>query len=173
MIEAIVAVDENWGIGHNNELLVHIPEDMKFFKFVTTGNTIIIGRKTYDSLPKKPLPDRLNIVVTRKAKHPEVIYDGVDKGIVISNLDDIKSWLTLESMTNSKNNIIIIGGGFIYKELIDFCDTVYVTKIYKTFPADTFFPNLDEDNDWEIDTEDLKQLYKDIEYQFLVYRRKR
>ena len=68
MISAIVAVDENWGIGFNGQLLEHIPEDMKFFKKITTGNVVIMGRKTWESLPIKPLPDRLNLVVTSKGR---------------------------------------------------------------------------------------------------------
>jgi dihydrofolate reductase len=71
MISAIVAVDKNWGIGFNNDLLEHIPEDLKRFKELTTGNTVIMGRKTWDSLPKKPLPDRLNIIITSNPKENE------------------------------------------------------------------------------------------------------
>ena len=71
MISAIAAVDKNWGIGFNGELLEHIPEDMKYFKELTTGNTVVMGRKTWDSLPKKPLPDRCNIIISRQGEHYE------------------------------------------------------------------------------------------------------
>lgn len=71
MISAIVAVDENWGIGYNGDLLEHIPEDLKYFKTLTDGNTIIMGRKTWDSLPKKPLPNRFNVVITSQERHFE------------------------------------------------------------------------------------------------------
>lgn len=148
MIAAIVAVDENWGIGFNGNLLEHIPEDMKYFKELTTGNIVVMGRKTWDSLPKKPLKDRLNIIISNKPK--EVLGDmsiRIDMEEFLIRLIHQKK----EELINPDNEEkwFIIGGGQIYKELLPFCDRVYVTKIFKSHNnVDTYFPNLDEPEEW-------------------------
>ena len=123
MISAIVAVDENWGIGSNNELLESIPEDLRRFKKLTDENTVVMGRKTWDSLPVKPLPNRFNIVVSRQEQQYE---------------PNSFTWVTtlekcIQTMLNDDiDEYFIIGGGQIYKELLPFCDRVYVTKIFKS-----------------------------------------
>lgn len=120
MISAIVAVNNDWGIGYNGDLLEHIPEDLKYFKTLTTGHIIVMGSKTWDSLPKKPLPDRLNIVITHNERH----------------FDEMTAFIDLnEAMIRLKtadDECFIIGGGSIYKQLLPLCDRVYVTKIYKS-----------------------------------------
>ena len=131
----IVATDKNWGIGKNNDLLFHIPKDMKFFRETTTGKTVIMGRKTLESFPnKKPLPNRRNIVLTRNRDYTiegaEVIYD-------ISEL-------------NTPNDAFVIGGSEIYKLLLPVCHTAYVTKVDADGNADKFFPDLDKDDAWEL-----------------------
>ena len=122
MISAIVAVDNNWGIGYNGDLLEHIPEDLKYFKELTTGHVVVMGRKTWDSLPKKPLKDRLNIVISSQPRGPLG-----DMAFSIP-MEEAKIRLALSS---ADEEWFIIGGGTIYKELLPICDRVYVTKILK------------------------------------------
>ena len=163
MISAIVAVDENWGIGYNGDLLEHIPEDLKYFKELTSGNTIVMGRKTWDSLPRKPLPNRHNLVIT---KDPS-IYE----------LTNEVSFYTLRQievlMLKNKNvNYFVIGGGQIYEKLLPLCDRVYVTKIFKDHDQfDTYFPNLDESDEWTPALQTAIQTHNDIAYQFWEYDR--
>ena len=162
MISAIVAVDENWGIGFNGELLEKIPEDIEHFKELTTDNIVVMGRKTWDSLPSQPLPDRLNIVLSRYYLTPACEHT---------------LCMTLESLKFINNNdkfsgdIFIIGGGQIYKELLPFCDRVYVTKIFKSHNnVDTYFPTL-EQKEWEITHQSEILTYNNLQYQFLTYDR--
>ena len=141
MISAIVAIDENWGIGFNGELLEKIPEDMKHFKELTTNSIVVMGRKTWDSLPKKPLPNRLNMIISRSPR--EVLGD-------LSIQIDLNEAKIRLAMANSNESWFVIGGGQIYKELLPLCDHVYVTKIFKSHNnVDTYFPAL-EQKEWEI-----------------------
>lgn len=169
MIAAIVCVDENFGIGSNNNLLVHIPEDMKYFKKLTTGASVIVGSKTYESFPKKPLPNRNNIIITRKCKkQPKVFPDGT----VHSNMKYIKAWLSNKDVIEENNGIYIIGGELIYKELLNQCERIYITKVFQSFEnVDTFFPNIDELPEWELTTTGEIKEYKNIRYQFCIYNR--
>ena len=166
MISAIVAVDNDWGIGYNGELLEHIPEDLKYFKALTTGHTVVMGRKTWDSLPKKPLPNRINIIITRNS----IFYKYTEKSI---NYKCLNLQETIDLIVNSFNSdIFIIGGGTIYKELLPFCERVYVTKIHKSHEnVDTYFPNLDEMEDWYCSVVGELQTYNDISYSFCQYER--
>ena len=165
MISAIVAVDEDWGIGFNDELLEKIPEDLKYFKELTTGNTVVMGRKTWDSLPIKPLPNRGNFIISRET--PLLM----ENKAIRMNLDMIKDTMK----ANENENYFIIGGGQIYKELLPFCDRVYVTKIYTSHEnVDTYFPNLDEPeewNTWKVVHQSKTKIYNNILYQFWTYDR--
>ena len=165
MIAAIVAVDSNWGIGYNGDLLESIPADLKHFKEITSGHTIIMGRKTWDSLPKKPLPNRTNIILSREYG---ITFD-TDTQIGYMNL----KWLyrMLENIDADKE-IYVIGGGQIYKELLSLCDRIYVTKIYKEHKnVDTYFPNLDAIGEWSATPIGELEKYKDFTYQFWRYDR--
>lgn len=160
MISAIVAVDSNWGIGFNGDLLEHIPEDLKYFKTITTNNTVMMGRKTWESLPKKPLPNRTNIVIT---SNPNMYNDAE-----FMDLFDAKLYL----IYNKNDDIFIIGGGQIYEELLPLCDRVYVTKINKSHEnVDTYFPNLDKSDEWAPASCSPIYEYKDLTYQFWQYDR--
>ena len=165
MISAIVAVDENWGIGFNGELLERIPEDLKYFKKLTTDNTVVMGRKTWDSLPIKPLPNRGNFIISRGT--PLLM----ENKAIRMNLDMIKD--TMEA--NKDENYFIIGGGQIYKELLPLYDRVYVTKIFKSHEnVDTYFPDLDEPemwNTWKPVHMGETKVYNDLLYQFWTYDR--
>ena len=168
MISAIVAVDNNWGIGYNGNLLERIPDDMQHFIDLTTNNIIIMGRKTWDYLPKKPLPNRLNIVITSQVSSSGC--DLINGEYMKLNLDN--AIFQLENNDHDYINYFIIGGGEIYKKLLPFCQKVYITKIYKDHDnVDTYFPNLDKLDNWQVsECSDIKQ-YKDMSYQFLTYSR--
>jgi dihydrofolate reductase len=160
MISAIVAVNNDWGIGYNGDLLEHIPEDLKYFKTLTTDHVVVMGQNTWDSLPKKPLPDRLNIVITYNERHFDEMTAFIDLNEAIIRLK------------TADDECFIIGGGSIYKQLLPFCDRVYVTKIYKSHEqVDTYFPNLDELDGWVSAACGPIQTYKDLTYQFWQYDR--
>ena len=166
MISAIVAVDNNWGIGYNGDLLISIPDDLKHFKDVTSGHTVVMGLNTWNSLPKKPLPNRLNIVIdfVNKINY----YDGY----IVQNLENTIEMMKFSLEKNQDLQFFIMGGGSIYRQLLPYCDKVYVTKINKTFDnVDTYFPNLDTDNDWEISKIGEPQEYNNIPYSFCEYSR--
>ncbi|MES2380270.1 MAG: dihydrofolate reductase [Bacteroidota bacterium] len=135
-ISMIVAADEQNGIGKNNQLLCHLPADLKYFKNLTTGHAILMGRKTFDSIGK-PLPNRVNIVISRNVKAIDgcVVFDTVTAGI-----DYAKSL--------NETELFIIGGDSIFKQSLEQTDVVYLTRIHHTFEADTFFPALG--NSWKL-----------------------
>ena len=162
MISAIVAVDEDFGIGFNGNLLEHIPEDLKRFKQLTTNKTIIMGRKTWESLPNKPLPDRLNIVITSKER-------SLGEMTVFTSFEEVYSRVT---HIMPEDEWFIIGGGSIYKEFLPICDKVYLTKIMVSHEnVDTYFPNIELMDNWKcIEQSEIKQ-YNDISYQFKTYSR--
>ena len=164
MISAIVAVDNNWGIGFNGELLERIPNDMARFRTMTEHHMVVCGRKTWESIPNTPLSNRLAMVVSSKGF-------SVEPGAMFLDMSHLK--VILDQVKNDDElEWFIIGGGEIYKQLLPYCDRVYVTKIYKDHDnVDTYFPNLDTDSEWELTHESLMGLYKDISYQYLDYDR--
>jgi dihydrofolate reductase len=129
-ISIIVAVAENNAIGYNNRLLYHISGDLKRFKKITTGHTVVMGRNTYFSLPKRPLSDRTNIVISDNRN------DRFDGCIMAYSIEE-----ALDKCNNSDENFVI-GGGIIYREFFPFTNKLYLTRIHKSFEADTFFPDI-------------------------------
>lgn len=163
MISAIVAVDNNWGIGYKGNLLESIPNDLKHFKEITTNGIVIMGRKTWDSLPKKPLPNRMNIVITSKPI-------GKSNGAYFWSLEQTIGFIQLH---HEEREIFIIGGGQIYEKLFPFCRKVYLTKILKEYKdVDTYFPPLDNACWSLMEESEIFTHNNDISYQFLTYRRK-
>lgn len=159
-LNLIVAVDSNWNIGNNGDLLISIPEDMKFFRTTTSNKTVVMGRKTLESFPnQKPLKNRKNIVLTNNMSYV------VDGAIVIHNIDELKELLKEER----EEDVFVIGGSSIYKQLLPFCSTAYVTKIFKTFDADSDFPNLDQRKDWALVEKSEEKEYDGIKYRFDKY----
>ena len=149
----IVNADKNWGIGKNNELLVHIPNDMKMFRQMTTGKVVVMGRKTLESFPNgMPLPKRTNIVLTHDKD-----YDA--KGaIVVGSKEEL-----LDELEEYKDeDIFIIGGESIYRMMLPYCDTAYVTRTDFAYDADTYFPDLDEMPEWKLVKESEEETYFDI-----------
>ena len=162
-MKAILSADRNWGIGNGNKLLVSIPSDMKFFRQTTTGKVVVMGRKTLESFPNgQPLKNRTNIVLT---ENPD--YRVKDALIVHSKEELLK---TLEQYDTE--DIYIIGGESIYRMMLPYCDTVLVTKIDRAFQADTFFPDLDKMEEWEMTEEGEEQTCFDLEFRFTKYERR-
>lgn len=161
-MKVIVNVDKNWGIGLGNELLNRIPADIKFFKEKTTGNVVVMGKKTFQSFPgPKALPNRTNIVLTtdKSWSAPNVIVCNSKAEL----FDELKKY--------NDNSIFIIGGANVYEQLLPCCDTAYVTKVDSAKPADKFFPNLDLDPDWKIVCESETFTHNNVEFKFLKYRK--
>ena len=160
----IVAVDQNWAIGKNNQLLVRIPADQKFFRETTTGKVVVMGRKTLESFPNgQPLKNRTNIVLTRNKDY------AVKGAIVVHSMDELHD----ELKKYNSQDVFVIGGEKIYEQLLDECDVAHVTKIEFAYDADSYFPNLDENPDWEITGDSEEQTYFDLEYYFYRYEKKK
>ena len=173
MISAIVAVDKDWGIGFEGQLLEHLPPDMKYFKETTMGNIVIMGRKTWDSLPVKPLINRHNVIISKsipETKLPQIITNREDPVTFLRMDSLIQNWEKVKRFSNK--DIFIIGGGEIYKQLLPYCNRVYVTLIEKSHDnVDTYFPNLNKDPNWEVSTCTELRDYGNIPYAFLTYDR--
>lgn len=159
----MVAVDANWAIGYQNKLLVRIPNDHKRMREQTTGKVIVMGRKTLESFPQgQPLKNRTNIVLTTDKSY------SVNGAVIVHSIDELKE----ELKQYDSGDIYVFGGESVYRQLLDLCDTAYVTKINYSYQADTYFPNLDENDGWELVSESEEQTYFDLEYAFLEYKRK-
>lgn len=139
---------------------MRVPEDMKFFKAMTIGKVVVMGRETFESLPgKKPLKERINIVLSKTAKYN-------DEGIVLCRSMEE---LFKELKKYPPNDIFIIGGESVYTQLLPYCSKVYVTRFEKEFTADRHFPNLDTTENWEMAEESQRHYYKDLSFKFLTY----
>lgn len=162
-MDLIVAVDANWGIGKDGDLLRPISADLKYFRQKTTGNVLVMGRKTLESFPnKKPLPNRVNIVLTNNKNYEA-------EGVVLCHgIDELPEVLK----EYADKQIFVAGGGTIYKQLLPQCETAYVTKIYEAYEADTHFPDLDADPDWELAEKGEMQEEKGVKFSFDIYKRK-
>ena len=158
----IAAVDQNWAIGNKNKLLVRIPDDQKFFRETTTGKVVVMGRKTLESFPNGlPLKNRTNIVLTHDKNYQ------VKDAIVLHSLEELHA----ELQKYPSEDIYVIGGETIYRQLIDECDVAHITKIDYAYDADAYFPNLDERPEWKITADSEEQTYFDLEYYFYKYER--
>jgi len=160
----IVAVDKNWAIGYQNKLLVSIPSDMRFFREQTSKKVVIMGKNTLESFPGgRPLMDRVNIVIALEKDYK------VKDCIVVNSIEE-----ALETARKYRSeDIYIIGGASIYKQMLPFCDLAYITKIDFEYQADTYFPNLDEMDEWILKKESEEQTYYDLTYNFCRYERKK
>ncbi|MBO5245709.1 MAG: dihydrofolate reductase [Eubacterium sp.] len=156
----IANVDQNWAIGKNNQLLVKIPADMKFFRETTTGKVVVMGRKTLESFPNGlPLKNRTNIVLTHDKTYQ------VKDAIVVYSMEELREKLK----DYDSKDIYIIGGESIYRQLVDECDVAHITKVDYAYDADAYFPNLDEKPEWKITQDSEEQTYFDLIYYFLKY----
>lgn len=159
-MKVIVCSDKNWGIGFGGDLLINIPQDMKRFKKLTTGNIVVMGRETFMSLPgKKPLKNRTNIVLSRNKKfigEGLIVYHSIDE--LLYNLEKYPS-----------GSIFVIGGESVYKQLLPYCNIAYVTKVDSIFKADRYFVNLDNHKSWKLTFEGKQQSHGNISYRYLIY----
>jgi dihydrofolate reductase len=161
MISIIVAVSEDGGIGKDNELLWHISEDLKRFKRLTTGHTIIMGKKTWDSLPRKPLPGRKNIVLT------DVPGERFDSSVTAYSIEE-----ALEKCEKNEE-IFVIGGGSVYKQFMTIADRLYITHVHKKAEADIYFPEIDPKVWQVVEKEEFNDTENQgIPYTYTIYERK-
>jgi len=166
MIAAVVAVDKNYAIGKNGGMLASIRGDLKMFRELTHGHIVLMGRKTFEALPAGPLPDRKNIVISSKAqgKWTEAAHE---KGrYYLCSMENAKQMLA----ACGEETVFVIGGGMIYRELLPFCQRVYLTMIYEAFDgADTYFPFIDAMEEWKKTACGDVQQENGLKYQFFVY----
>ncbi len=160
VISAVVVVDANNGIGKENKLLVHFPADLKRFKSITTGHSIVMGRKTFDSMGRA-LPNRRNILISRQRN---LTAEGAE---IASSLQEALNFC------RDEKEVFIIGGAEIFRQAFDIIDRIYLTRIHKSFDADTFFPEIN-DMDWqEADRTDFKPDEKTpFSYSFITYQKR-
>ncbi len=161
-MQAIVAVSENWGIGKDNDLLFSIPEDKKFFRDITLGKTVIMGRRTLESLPDgKPLKGRRNIVISGKEGYgiqgAETVTSPVQAAELVAGLPS--------------EDVFVVGGGEVYRAMLPFCEKALVTKVFSSPEADRFFPDLDNSDDWSLVSQSEEKKYEGLSYIFCEYKR--
>ena len=156
----IVAVSKEWGIGKDNGLLFSIPTDMKFFRDTTKGHTVVMGRKTLESFPGgKPLPKRTNIVLSRQLEQGEgyTVVGGVDELLSLLN--------TIE------DDVYVIGGESVYRLLLPYTNTAYITKVDASAEADSFMVNLDSDDEWVLAEQSDEITENGVSFRFCTYKR--
>jgi dihydrofolate reductase len=156
----IAAVDNNWAIGNRGSLLVRIPNDQKQFREMTLGKVIVMGRKTIETFPQQqPLASRVNIVLTRDKSFSR------KDAVIVHSIEE----LLKELSKYDDNDVYVVGGESIYKQLLPYCKVAHITKIDYEYQADAYMPNLDENPEWKKVGESDEQTYFDLEYYFLKY----
>lgn len=161
-MNVIAAIDKNWAIGLGNRLLVSIPQDMKFFRETTKGKVVAMGRKTLESFPNGlPLKGRVNVVLTSDRNYK------AEGAVLVHSIDEMVE----ELKKYDSEDVYVIGGESIYRQMLPYCDTAYLTKIDYAYEADTYFPNLDQEPDWKMTKISDEQTYFDLAYEFTVYER--
>ena len=161
MISIIVAIAENHAIGFNNDLLWHIPEDLKRFKRITSGHKIIMGKRTFESLPVRPLPNRTSIVIS---DDPKDVFAGCIMAYSIQEAIDHCS---------PDEECFIIGGGMVYQQFLPLADKLYITRVHERFEADVFFPEIDPEYWEEEKVEAPMDPDRKMNYSFITYLRKK
>jgi len=159
-VSIIVAIAENYAIGKENKLLWHIPDDLKRFKRLTTGHRLIMGRRTFLSLPNGPLPNRINTVISDT---PGEVFPGCE---MVYSIDEAKS------LCQGGNETFIIGGGMVYKQFLPLAARLYLTRVWQSFEADTFFPELNMEEWTEFYREDFGMQEGSLKHSFHIYTRK-
>lgn len=137
-MKLILVMDNDCAIGKNGGLLTWLPDDMKRFRETTQGSVVIMGRKTYESFPKRPLPNRENFVLSRSAKE-------IDGAEVFPSIESV-----LKRVENCGKPVFVIGGAEIYKQLAPYCDEALITRVYESFGGDTFFEDIEHSDEWEL-----------------------
>ena len=163
-MNVIVAVDSHWGIGNKGELLVRIPNDHKFFREETTGKVVVLGRKTLETFPQGlPLKNRTNIILSSNQDYQ------VRDAVVVHNLEELME----ELKKYRSEDIYIVGGDSVYRQLLPYCDVAHVTRTEHAYEADAWFANLEQSPDWELTGQSEEKTYFDLEFTFCRYERKR
>ena len=159
-MDAIVAVYDDWGIGCEGDQPIALSADRKFFRKMTAGSTVIVGRKTLASFPGgQALPKRRNILLTRQ-------------DIQMPGFETAHSPEEAAAMSSGDEKVFVIGGGMVYRQMLPVCDRAIITKVHTTAPCDTWFPNLDESDEWEL-TETIDSGEENgIAYEICIYRRR-
>lgn len=134
----ILVMDNDFAIGKNGGLLYSLPEDMKRFREITQNSAVIMGRRTYESFPKRPLPNRENLVLSRSAEN-------IEGARVFPNVESV-----LEYVKDSPNKVFVIGGGDVYRQLLPYCGEALITRVYDSFGGDVFFYDIENDPEWEL-----------------------
>ena len=158
----IVAVDNNYAIGKNNGLIYHLPADLKYFKEKTLGKVVVMGKKTYLSLPKRPLPNRTNIVLSAAGNK----FDGAT---TVKSTKELKK----ELEKYDTNNVFVIGGASVYNLLMDCCKFAYITKIDAGEPADTYINNIEKMPNWQLVSKSKTQEESNLKFCFCVFENKK
>ena len=159
-MELIVAVYDDWGIGQNGTQPVALSADRKFFRETTRGAMVIVGRRTVEDFPgKKPLPGRVNVVLSRKT-------DEIPGFTLCGSPEEAAK------LAETAERAMVIGGGSIYRQMLPMCDTAYITKVHLTPESDTYFPNLDEDPQWMLEEIIQSGEENGIAYEMCLYKRK-
>jgi len=163
MLSIIVAVAENSAIGKDNDLLWYISDDLKRFKKLTTGHAILMGRKTYESLPNGALPNRENIVISRNTQLQ------LPKCTMLHSINE-----AIEKYSNSREEVFVIGGGSIYEKLLPYAQKIYLTQVHENFDADVFFPSI-KNEEWQITFEEkhTKGDKNEFDFTFINMERKK
>ncbi len=162
MLSIIVAIANHNAIGVNNTLLCHIPGDLKRFKEITTGHTVIMGKRTWESLPNRPLLNRTNLVITDQ---PGEVIEGC---LMAYSIEDAVR------QCDPDQEAFVIGGGMVYRQFLPIADRLYITRVHKDFEADTFFPEIKAD-EWEVVSEEHHSEHLEtagFEFTNMVYRRR-
>jgi dihydrofolate reductase len=171
-MKAILAADQRWGIGREGKLLANIPDDLKYFRRMTTGAVVVMGRKTLESLPGgRPLPKRINIVLTRNLEF------AAEGAIVVHDIPELLQVLKsgvkdADGKPVEEPEVFVIGGGEIYRALLPYCTIVYVTRLERTFEADTYFPDLDESEEFALTAKSDRKEHEGLGYCFCEYTRR-
>jgi len=161
MISIIAAVSEDLGLGRNNDLLWYIPEDLKRFKRLTYGKTVVMGKRTWESLPLKPLPGRKNIVIS------DITGDSFENALTACSIEDAMD------KCGHDGEIFIIGGASIYRQFMPYAGRLYITHVHMNKPADVFFPEIDMSRWKVVEREEYRDTGQEsIPYSYIVYERK-
>lgn len=160
----IAAVDGNWAIGRKGQLLVRIPNDHKQFRQETMGKIVVYGRKTLETFPQRmPLEGRVNIILSQTPGYQ------IKGALVVDSIDAL-----LEKLEGyPSEDVYVIGGESVYRQLLPYCDMAHITKIDHVYEADAYFPDLDENPEWKLTADSDEQTYFDIAYTFLRYEREK
>lgn len=155
----IVAVTNDYAIGKNNNLLFHLPTDLKYFKQTTINKVVVMGERTYHSLPKRPLPNRINIVLS---DNPQFYDENI---VIVNNLNQLFD----ELKKYNPDDVFVTGGASVYNLLMDYCTKAYITKIDMVVPADTYIKNIEKMPNWKLVSQSETKTENDLDFKFLVF----